>query len=91
MIESQFNFSLGQEKVMKLHLDEKTASKLARDTKAKVYLVVVPGLRQRGEDNSLTSSFDGERWVMPMEVTCVRPRPQHKFGATRNGSDTTVE
>lgn len=91
LIESPFNFSLDQGKIMKLYSGEKTASKLdTRSTKAKVYLVVAPGLRQRGVDNSPSASFEEERWVIPITVSLVKPRRQQKFGSLYDGSDTTV-
>lgn len=91
LIESPFNFGLDQEKIMKIHLGENTASKLGSTTKAKVYLVVAPGLRQRGADNSPSASFVQERWVIPMTVSCVKPRRQHRFGTGHDGSDTTID
>lgn len=91
LIEAPFNFSLDQGKSMKLHSGENTASKLDRSTRAKVYLVVAPGLRQRGTDNSPSASFVDERWVIPMTVSCMKPRRQQRFGPFRDGSDTTMD
>lgn len=87
-IESSFDFSLEQDGVMKLHPGEKTAEKLARGTRTKVYLVVTPGVMQRGGMDGELSSFEVERWVSPMEVTCVRTKRQRKFALTESGSDS---
>lgn len=87
-IETPFDFSLDQDGVMKLHAGEKTAEKLAKETKTKVYLVVTPGVTERGGPDGEPSSFQVERWVFPMEVTCVKPKRQRKFARTESGSDT---
>lgn len=76
-----FHFRLGQEDVMRLHSEEKTTERLAGSasaTRARVFLVVAPGLTQRGLDNSPSTSFEGEYWAVPMEVTCVKPKSQKK-------------
>ncbi|KAJ0124279.1 hypothetical protein J7T55_005617 [Diaporthe amygdali] len=87
-IESPFDYSQDQEMIMQLHPGEKLANKLPSGAKAKVYLVVAPGLTQRGADNSPSTSFDVEHWLKPMEVTCVKPRRQHTFSLGDDGSET---
>lgn len=89
-IEAPFDFSLEQEGVMRLHPGEKTAEKLPAGTRARVYLVVAPGMTSRGQDDGSLESFQaGEVWLAPMEVTCVRPRRQRKFSHADNSSATS--
>lgn len=85
---------------MKLHPGEKAAEKLAKGTKTKVFLVVTPGVTSRGLEPGPPESFEEENWYMPMEVSCVKPKPQRKFPKANgklapnghvngNGSETT--
>lgn len=91
--EKPFHFRLGHDDVMKVHSDERTIDRLTSTsaTKARVYLVVAPGLTQRGLDNSPSTSFEGEYWAVPMEVTCSKPKRQKNFGSTDDDSEGTVE
>lgn len=88
-IESPFDFSLEQEGVMKLHARERASEKLARGTKTKVYLVVTPGMIQRGLEDGEPSSFELDRWISPMEVTCVKPKRQ-TITLPEDSSETTL-
>lgn len=87
-IESPFDFSLEQENIMKLHTGEKAGKKLAKGTRTRVYLVVAPGLTNRGTDDGSPTSFEAESWLSPMEVTCVKPKRQ-KFSSAEGSSDNT--
>jgi hypothetical protein len=91
-IEAPFNFSPALEAIMKLHAgDNYPWNSPKGNSQAKVYLVVAPGLRQQGEDNSPVALSEKEAWVVSMEVTCVRPRPQRKFILDGNDSHATME
>ncbi|POS70433.1 hypothetical protein DHEL01_v211175 [Diaporthe helianthi] len=87
------HFRLGRENVMTLHSEEKTISKLTgtMKKKARVHLVVAPGLTQRGQDNSPSTSFKDEYWAVPMDVTCVKPKRQENFSSPNGGSEATVQ
>lgn len=99
-MQSPFDFSLEREDVMKLHPGEKAAEKLPKGTKTKIFLVVTPGVTTCGVEDGRPESFDGERWYAPMEVSCVKPKPQRKFpkingnlapNVPRNGNSNTSE
>lgn len=103
IIEGRFDFSLEQENLMMLYPGEKTAEKLPQGGKAEVYLVVVPGIWRRGEEDGSLTSFAQDTWVTPMQVSCQKPKRQRKFvtgnvhlapGGPTNGngnvSDTTT-
>lgn len=78
-IESPFDFNLEPEKVMRLQPGEKAAEKQPEGTRSRVILVVTPGLSERGDEDGSLTSFEQEKWVVPMEVTCVIPRRQTTF------------
>ncbi|KAL1853153.1 hypothetical protein Daus18300_011892 [Diaporthe australafricana] len=82
--EPTFNFSRDQGNIMKLQRGESMPTRVAEGGEAKVYLVVAPGLTQRGEDNGQATSFGEEVWIEKMHVSCVEPRMQATFGP-RNG------
>lgn len=97
-VQSPFDFSLEQENVMKLHPGEKAAEKLPKGTKTKIFLVVTPGVTRCGLEDGPPESFGEELWYMPMEVSCVKPKPQRKFPkingnlapkVPRNGNSTS--
>lgn len=97
-MQSPFDFSLEREDVMKLHPGEKAAEKLPKGTKTKIFLVVTPGVTTCGFEDGLPENFEQELWYMPMEVSCVKPKPQRKFpkingnlapNVPRNGNSTS--
>lgn len=79
LAETTFEFSPDQGNIMQLNQGERTRARLVEGTHSKVYLVVAPGLTQRGEENNQWTSFDDEVWMEKMQVSCVRPRPQETF------------
>lgn len=82
-MELPFDFIPDRGNLMLSRPGEGTAEKLAAEGRARVCLVMVPGLRQRGFDNGDPASFEQEQFMSPMEVTCVEPEWQKEFPPTR--------